>query len=212
MVTEKSCKLSGWRGDLPREKGAGTSWASLKNIYQRNSYRKDLSCPHFNDKPRVQEKQQVKDQLSCIFIFVVKQQLGAPAQTWQQYSINGHMIDLLRYRPTSGERNFIERIKALIFLDAVLAIEIMYEPQSNLEERVNPGILKDGFSSRTDPPIFTSIEPVLLDWSNKTSWVFPALKSTSYFLPQSTVSGRSDSSLETNSSCYHRSDAWSHLE
>ena len=79
------------------------------------------------------------------------------------------MIDLLRYRPTSGERNFIERIKALIFLDAVLAIEIMYEPQSNLEERVNPGILKDGFSSRTDPPIFTSIEPVLLDWSNKTS-------------------------------------------
>ena len=79
------------------------------------------------------------------------------------------MIDLLRYRPTSGERNFTERIKALIFLDAVLAIEIMYEPQSNLEERVNPGILKDGFSSRTDPPIFTSIEPVLLDWSNKTS-------------------------------------------
>ena len=32
-------------------------------------------------------------------------------------------------------------------------------PQSNLEEKVNPGILKDGFSLRTDPLIFTSIAP-----------------------------------------------------
>ena len=29
------------------------------------------------------------------------------------------------YRATSGERNFIEQIKSPIFLDAVLAIEIM---------------------------------------------------------------------------------------
>ena len=29
----------------------------LKNIYQSNTYRKDLSWPHFDDKPRVQEKQ-----------------------------------------------------------------------------------------------------------------------------------------------------------
>ena len=34
----------------------------LKNIYQSNTYRKDLSWPHFDDEPRVQEKQQVKDQ------------------------------------------------------------------------------------------------------------------------------------------------------
>ena len=34
------------------------------------------------------------------------------------------MVDLYRYRATSGERNFIERIKAPIFLEAVLAIEI----------------------------------------------------------------------------------------
>ena len=38
----------------------------LKNIYQNNTYRKDLSWPHFDDEPRVQEKQQVKDQQSCI--------------------------------------------------------------------------------------------------------------------------------------------------
>ena len=72
----------------------------------------------------------------------------------------------------------------------------MQEPQSNIEEKVNPGILKDDFSPRTEPSIFTSIEPLLLDRSNKTSWVFPALKSTSHFLPQSTVSHRSDSSSE----------------
>ena len=46
--------------------------------------------------------------------------------------------------------------------------------------------LKDHFSSRTDPPIFTSIPPVLLDQSNGTSWGFSALKSASHFLLQST--------------------------
>ena len=68
--------------------------------------------------------------------------------------------------------------------------------------------LKRYFSSRTDLFIFnSSLAPVLLDWSNKTSRVFPALKSTSHFLPQSTVSHRSDSSSDANSSCCHRSDA-----
>ena len=31
------------------------------NIYQSNPYRKDLSWIHFNDEPRVQERQQVND-------------------------------------------------------------------------------------------------------------------------------------------------------
>ena len=78
-------------------------------------------------------------------------------------------------------------------------------PQSNFEEKVNPGILKDDFSSKTKPFTSTSIAPVLLDQSNETSWVF-------HFLPQSTVSQRSDSSSEDNSSCCHRSDDGSHLE
>ena len=34
----------------------------------------------------------------------------------------------------------MERIKAPIFLEVVLAIEIMLEPQSNLEEKVNCAI------------------------------------------------------------------------
>ena len=81
-----------------------------------------------------------------------------------------------------------------------------------LEETVNSSIFKDDFSSKTDPSLFTSIAKVLLNWSNKTNRVFPALKSASHFLPQSTVSLRSDSSSAANSSCYHRSDPQSHLE
>ena len=84
--------------------------------------------------------------------------------------------------------------------------------QSNWEEKFNRSILKDEFSSRTDPLIFTSIASVLLDWSNETSCFFPALKSTSHFLPQSTVSHRSDSSSGAISNYCHRSDAWSHSE
>ena len=57
---------------------------------------------------------------------------------------------------------------ALIFLEAVLAIKVMQEPQSNLEEKFNPSILKDDISSRTDPSIIKSIAPVLLDWSIET--------------------------------------------
>ena len=45
----------------------------------------------------------------------------------------------------SGERNFIEQIKAPIFLKTVLPIEIMQELQSNLEETENLRVLKDDF-------------------------------------------------------------------
>ena len=40
------------------------------NIYQSNTYRKDLSWLHFDSKPGVQEKQLVKGQHYCISIFV----------------------------------------------------------------------------------------------------------------------------------------------
>ena len=40
------------------------------NIYQSNTYRKELSWLHFDDETRVQERQQVKDQQSCIPVSV----------------------------------------------------------------------------------------------------------------------------------------------
>ena len=57
------------------------------------------------------------------------------------------VVDLERCRATSIERNFIEQIKTPIFLEALLATEIMQDLKSNLEEKVNPSILKDEFSS-----------------------------------------------------------------
>ena len=42
---------------------------------------------------------------------------------------------------TSEEKNFLEQMKAQIFLEAILAMEIMCQPQSNLEEKVNLSIL-----------------------------------------------------------------------
>ena len=38
----------------------------LKNIWQSNTYRKDLRWSHFDDEAKIQEKQQKKDQQSCI--------------------------------------------------------------------------------------------------------------------------------------------------
>ena len=40
------------------------------NIYESNTYRKDLSWLQFDDEPWIQERQQVKDQQSSISVFV----------------------------------------------------------------------------------------------------------------------------------------------
>ena len=39
-------------------------------LYQSNTYRKDLSRLHFNDESRSQERQQEKEQQSCLSDFV----------------------------------------------------------------------------------------------------------------------------------------------
>ena len=81
----------------------------------------------------------------------------------------------------------------------------MEEPQSSMEEKDNHSILKDYFLSKTDPSAFTSIAQQLCEKSNR-SLIFPALKPINYFLPQPRVSCRSDSSLEANLNCCHKSE------
>ena len=111
-------------------------------------------------------------------------------------------------------RNKLQRINlGSSFLEAVLVSDSIanIEPQSNWEEKENPSILKDDFSSKNSS-VFTSLAVALLDWSNKTCWVSPPLKSASHFLPKHTVSRRSDSSLGSISGCCHKSGAWSHLQ
>ena len=70
-----------------------------------------------------------------------------------------------------------------------------------------PKHLKRLFLIKNRPIYFHINSTMLLDWSNETSRVFLALKSTSHFLPWSTVPHRSDLSSEVNSSYCHRSDA-----
>ena len=43
------------------------------------------------------------------------------------------------------------------------------------------------FPQKQTHPFSCQYLPVLLDWSNETSRVFPGLKSTSHFLPQSSL-------------------------
>ena len=66
------------------------------NIYQSNTYRKDLSLPEFFDDPRVQDRQQVLVQQSYIPppVTYLAFQLEVLAQTWHQYSMQGWMVDL----------------------------------------------------------------------------------------------------------------------
>ena len=47
---------------------------------------------------------------------------------------------------------------AVIFLETVLAIEIMQEFQSNLVEEDSPSILKNDFSSRRDTRVMRPIK------------------------------------------------------
>ena len=54
---------------------------------------------------------------------------------------------------TSGERNFIKQINTPIFLEAILPTEIIEEPQSNLQKKVNPNILKDDFPQEQTHPL-----------------------------------------------------------
>ena len=87
----------------------------------------------------------------------------------------------------------------------------MQEPWFNLEEKdyISQHIKRSFFIEERS--IFISVEPELFEQSNESSWVLPALKSTSQFLPKSTAYGRSDASLEPNSRYCHNTEGSSIL-
>ena len=61
------------------------------------TYRKGLGWLYFSDEPRVQERQQVKNQQSCILVFVAYPTIPSSNlehQHRQQYSMHDHMEDL----------------------------------------------------------------------------------------------------------------------
>ena len=59
---------------------------------------------------------------SCIFVFVATRRTSPDVTTVFHTWVNGRFIEI---QSNVRRKNFIERIKALIFLEAVLAIEIM---------------------------------------------------------------------------------------
>ena len=127
---------------------------------------------HFNDAPRVQEKQQVKDQWYYILISVVN--LSYPSSSYELKSrydnsapMQGHLVYLQRKRRTSGERIN----QGCNFLGGGFSNRVnVRAPIHFRRERLYcTSILKNDFSLRTDPPILTSIESELLDWSEDSS-------------------------------------------
>lgn len=89
-------------------------------------------------------------------------------------------------------RNFrrkeIHRVNQYLkFIRCSITNGIDKKNQPNLKEKANPSILKSFFWSRTDPFFFTSNAPGLVEHWNELSWVFPALKLTSYYQPQFSV-------------------------
>ena len=70
MMTEKSCNLSEQHIVPLENKEVEPVEPVQMNIYQSNNYRKDLSWLHFSNQPRIQERQQVKEQQPYIFVFV----------------------------------------------------------------------------------------------------------------------------------------------
>ena len=77
---------------------------------------------HFNNEPMVHERQEVKDQQSCRPVSVVYATMPSISQERQPKHDNSiprdSMVGLQRYRTTSRERNFTERIKTPIFMEA----------------------------------------------------------------------------------------------
>ena len=185
------------------------------NIYLSNTYRKDLSWLHFDIELRVQEIQQVKDQQSCISIFVAYPTISSSKLKYQPEGtalfhawLYGSFIKI----QSNLRRKKLHRMnQGSNFLGGSFSNRDNVRTPIQFRREGQPQLLKDDFSSRTDPSIFTSIAPVLLDWLKEPSWVFPELKLTSYF-HKYTLSHRSDLSSEANFSCCHKSDAWSHLE
>ena len=64
----------------PSRKRRWNQLSQLKSVYQSNTYRRELSCPHFDNEPRVPGKQQLNDQQSCISVLVAC--LTIPSSNW----------------------------------------------------------------------------------------------------------------------------------
>ena len=142
------------------------------NIYHSNTYGKDLSWLHFNDEPRIQEKA-ASEYPAYLFFQLLQQFQVATKSTSPDMTTIFHAWLYGRFIEIQSNlwRTKLHRMsQGSNFLgDSFSNRDNIRAPIQFSRERVNLNIVKDYFSSRANPSIFTLIAPVLLDQSNKIS-------------------------------------------
>ena len=126
-----------------------------------------------------QGKQHVQGKQSCILASVAYSTYQSSGQGYQPKRDNTVFCNTVQYwrsklQRTNRSSNFLRS---------------SYNNSDNIKnlnsiiqfKKDNPSILKDYFSSRNDPPIFTLIAPKLFKHSKQASSLSPALKSTNHF-------------------------------
>ena len=126
------------------------------NIFQSNTYRKVLRWLHFNDQPKVQERQQVKDQESCLSVFVAY--LTIPSSN-QKHQPRFHTWAYVRFIEIQSNPR---RKKPYITNQGSNFLGGSFNNKDNvrgpIQFRRELSIFKDDFSN---PSIFTSIAPTI---------------------------------------------------
>ena len=135
----------------------------------------------------------MKDQQSCIFVFVACLTiLSSNSGTSPDVTTVFHTRAYGRFKEIQSN---LRRKK----LNVRTPIQFRREGQ--------PQHFKRLFFLKNRPIHFHINRTIVIRPVKRNQLSFPALKQTSHFLPQSTVSPRSDSSSEANSRCFHSSDA-----
>ena len=181
------------------------------HIYQSSAYRKDLSCYTLTMSERFKRNTKWRTKShGNPFLWLIQQLQVATRNTSPDMSSvfhawsHGKSIEI----QSNLRRKKLHRTKqGSKYLGGNFSNRNNVKSWIQFRRKIQPSILNNYFSSRIDPSIVTSITSLLLDWSNNTSLVLPALKSTNYFLLQCTVPSKSDSSSEANSSFCHWSYA-----
>ena len=147
------------------------------NIYQSNTYRKNLKAGYMSTMSQWVKRGSKWRSNSLAYPFFVayhQASMTTVPHTWpcgRFIEIQSNLRRKKLHRTNEGS-NFLGG--SFTNRDNVIAtIQFRRKSHHPATTQPPPSILKEDFSSRTDPSIFSSIAPVFLDQSNETSWVFP---------------------------------------
>ena len=144
-----------------------------------NIYIKHFSWLHFNNEPRVHERQQKEQQFRWC---------TSPDMTTVFHARSyGRFIEIqsnFRKNKLDNRTNQGSNFRGVSFSNRIsVRGPIQFRRESQPKHLKRWFFQEEIFTS-----IFTSIAPVLLGRSNQASWILSALKSASHFVPQSTIS------------------------